>query len=61
MGGPVEKEFFKWGVKVGAEAYAPEKLVREIIGLKRVIRLGYPQLPVELKWRLEALQELQAA
>lgn len=57
----MKKEFFKWGVKVGAEAYAPEKLVREIIGLKRVIRLGYPQLPVELKWRLEALQELQAA
>lgn len=44
---------------MGAEMYPAEKLLKEIIAMKRVIRLGYPQMPLEYQWRLEALLELQ--
>jgi hypothetical protein len=56
----LEKEiFFKWGVRMGAEMYPAEKLLKEIVAMKRVIRLGYVQMPIEYQWRLEALLELQ--
>lgn len=44
---------------MGAEMYPAEKLLKEIIAMKRVIRLGYPQMPLEYQWRLEALLEVQ--